>query len=111
GLVEIEFKRDQRDGVLRLLDVNPRPWSWFGLASAAGIDLGAMIWEIANGRDAGRQKAPRIGTSWMYLVRDVVSAVTLVSRGKLGIGSYLRSFGSVRAWATFALSDPLPGLL
>ncbi|MEQ1953069.1 ATP-grasp domain-containing protein [Mesorhizobium sp. CN2-181] len=111
GLVEIEFKRDQRDGVLRLLDVNPRPWSWFGLASAAGIDLGAMVWEIANGRDAGRQTMPRSGTSWMYLVRDMVSAAILISRGRLGVGEYLRSFITVRAWATFALSDPLPGLL
>ncbi|MFI0848066.1 ATP-grasp domain-containing protein [Mesorhizobium sp. IMUNJ 23232] len=111
GLVEIEFKRDARDGALRLLDVNPRPWSWFGLASAAGIDLGAMIWEIANGRDPGRQKTPRPGTAWMYLVRDMVSAVILISRGKLGVGDYLRSFGAVRAWATFSASDPLPGLL
>jgi D-aspartate ligase len=111
GLVEIEFKRDQRDDALRLLDINPRPWSWFGLASAAGLDLGAMIWDIANGRAPAPSRPPRIGTSWMYLVRDMVSATVLIARGKLGIGAYLRSFGCVRAWATFAADDPLPGLL
>ncbi|MDQ6436951.1 ATP-grasp domain-containing protein [Mesorhizobium sp. LHD-90] len=111
GLVEIEFKLDPRDGALRLLDVNPRPWSWFGLASAAGLDLGAMVWEIANGRAPAPPSPARLGTAWMYLVRDMVSAAILISRGKLGIGAYLRSFASVRAWATFAAGDPVPGLM
>lgn len=110
GLVEIEFKRDPRDGSLKLLDVNPRPWSWFGLASAAGMDLGSMLWEKANDRQPATAVA-KLGTAWMYMVRDMVAAVRLNARGTLKVGDYLRSFGSVRAWATFAGRDPLPGLM
>lgn len=92
GLVEVEFKRDRRDGSLKLLDVNPRPWSWFGLCAAAEVDLGAMMWQIAKGRPTGPATA-RLGVSWMYLVRDFVAATTLFARGRAS------------AWATiFALS-------
>lgn len=110
GLVEIEFKRDGRDGTFRLLDVNPRPWSWFGLAAAAGADLGAMLWQCANGQPVAPAQA-RTGAAWMYLARDMVSAATLIGRGTLKPARYLRSFGSVRAWATFAGDDPVPGLM
>jgi len=110
GLVEVEFKRDARDGAFKLLDVNPRPWSWFGLAAAAGVDLGAMLWQSANGLPTAAAQA-RAGTAWMYLARDMASAATLIGRGTLRPADYLRSFGAVRAWATFAGDDPLPGLI
>ncbi len=110
GLVEVEFKRDARDGAFKLLDVNPRPWSWFGLAAAAGVDLGALLWRSANGLPAAPAQA-RAGTAWMYMARDLASAATLIGRGTLKPGAYLRSFGAVRAWATFAGDDPMPGLI
>ena len=37
GLVESEFKRDERTGENRLLDVNPRPWGWQSLCGRAGV--------------------------------------------------------------------------
>lgn len=110
GLVEVEFKRDPRDGTLKLLDVNPRPWSWFGLASAAGLDLGAMLWDMESGR-AVKPAMARNGTAWMYAVRDVAAAGTLGARGKLSVRVYLSSLVSVRAFAAFAAFDPLPGII
>ncbi len=110
GLVEIEFKRNPRDGSLLLLDVNPRPWSWFGLAAAAGVDLGAMMWEVAHGRPVP-DVAARQGTAWMYLARDLAAATGVGAEGLRATGGYARSFASVKAWATFAGDDPLPGLI
>ncbi len=111
GLVEVEFKLDGRDGELKLLDVNPRPWSWFGLCSAAGVDLGALLWRVANDEPTGQPVSARQGVSWSYLVRDTVAAFTLATRGQTRIGDYFASFGKIRSWASFALNDPLPGLI
>lgn len=111
GLVEVEFKFDGRDGSLKLLDVNPRPWSWFGLCSAAGIDLGGLLWRVANGMPTGQAVTARQGTSWSYLIRDTVAAFTLVRRGQVRLGDYLTSLGKIRSWAAFAPNDPLPGLI
>ncbi|NSX87837.1 polysaccharide deacetylase family protein [Agrobacterium tumefaciens] len=111
GLVEAEFKLDGRDGKLKLLDVNPRPWSWFGLCSAAGIDLGALLWRVANGEPVGQPGNVRQGVSWSYLVRDAVAAFTLARRGQGKIRDYFASLGKIRSWAAFAPNDPLPGLI
>jgi D-aspartate ligase len=110
GLVEVEFKRDARDGSMKVLDVNPRPWTWFGLGAAAGVDLGAMLWAIKSGQTVQAASA-RPNTSWMYLVRDMVAAGKLISSGRLRKRAYLGSFATVKAWADFTASDPAPALI
>src|SRR5690606_33036348 len=82
GLVEIEFKRDPRNGVLKLLDVNPRPWAWFGLASACGVDLGAMLWQKVTGQPVDAASASD-GAAWMYLPRDLAAVATLIGKRRL----------------------------
>ncbi|QKD03416.1 hypothetical protein [Mesorhizobium loti] len=110
GLVEVEFKRDARDGSMKVLDVNPRPWTWFGLGAAAGVDLGAVLWAIRSGQTVQAASA-RPNTSWMYLVRDMVAAGKLISSGRLTKRAYLGSFATVKAWADFTASDPVPALI
>ena len=45
GLSQVELKRDARDGMLRLMEVNPRLWQWHGLAAACGVDLPRIAYE------------------------------------------------------------------
>src|SRR5438552_1593302 len=44
GLVEVEFKRDPRDGSFKVLDVNPRVWGWHTLGSRVGVDFSYLLW-------------------------------------------------------------------
>ena len=37
GISQVEFKRDPRDGVYKLMEINPRLWQWHGLAAACGF--------------------------------------------------------------------------
>jgi D-aspartate ligase len=39
GISQVEWKRDSRDGLLKLVEVNPRLWQWHGLAAACGVDI------------------------------------------------------------------------
>jgi D-aspartate ligase len=110
GLVEIEYKRDTRDGRLKLLDVNPRPWSWFSLAAAAGVDFGAAIVAVAGKQNVPAMKA-RSGVGWMFAVRDVVAALQGWRAGQLTPGQYFSSWGRTRALASFTWRDPLPALV
>jgi D-aspartate ligase len=43
GLVEIEFKEDQRDGQFKLLDVNARTWGFHSLGAGAGVDFPYLL--------------------------------------------------------------------
>lgn len=49
GLIEFEYKIDSRTGESRLVEVNPRPWSWIGMAPACGVDLPLIAYRDLTG--------------------------------------------------------------
>lgn len=110
GLVEVEFKFDRRDGLLKLLDVNTRPWTWIGLGAAAGIDFPFLAYCVAFGRPLPAI-APQVEAAWIHVARDALSAAANLRRGRLSLPS--RGAGSCRrlTFAAFAGDDPLPLIL
>ena len=66
GLCDVEFKRDARDGRMKLLDANPRVWLWVGLGADAGavpLALTAYRLALGDGRLCERRHParPRLG--------------------------------------------------
>jgi D-aspartate ligase len=110
GLVELEFKHDVRDGRYKLLDVNPRPWTWIALGAAAGVDLPWIQWQLACGERAAPSRG-RSGVGWMHASRDIVAAVQQIAGGTLGPGEYVASLLRSLTFAAFAADDPLPSIL
>jgi predicted ATP-grasp superfamily ATP-dependent carboligase len=49
GLSQVELKRDPRDGVFKLMEVNPRLFQWHGLAAACGVDLPLIAYRDLTG--------------------------------------------------------------
>jgi D-aspartate ligase len=109
GLVEVEFKRDPRDGLLKLLDVNPRVWGWHGLCRRAGVDFPFLAWCLALGEPVPPSRAIT-GVRWLRLSTDLPTSLREVARGRLSVRGYLRSLGGPRERAIFAGDDPWPGL-
>lgn len=110
GLVEVEFKRDSRDGTYKLLDVNPRAWVWHALAQHAGLDLPYMLWQHMYHESLPHVEA-RVGARWMHLALDIPTAIRLIQGGRLTLRAYVESFGGPPGFATFAADDPLPAVL
>ena len=111
GLVEVEFKYDARDDAYKVLDVNPRTWSWLELAPFCGFDFAVLLKDAMSGRPQN-QPVPKPGSrAWLHLSRDLVVAMQLIRRGELTPAGYLRSLGQRLTFAAFAWDDPLPGLL
>jgi D-aspartate ligase len=110
GLVEVEFKYDHRDRKYKLLDVNPRPWTWIGLGEAAGVDLPWIQWALSRGEPAPASK-PYASAAWAHASRDAIAAAQLVAHKSLRVKKYLGSWGQIRTWAAFATDDPLPGVM
>lgn len=110
GLVEVEFKHDARDGAYKVLDVNPRTWSWLELCSFCGFDYPMLLRNAVAGQpvNPAPNSRPR---AWVHLSRDVVAAAQLIQRGDLSLTAYLRSFSQRLTFGAFAWDDPLPGLL
>jgi D-aspartate ligase len=110
GLVELEYKRDPRDGVPKLLDVNPRVWGWHTLGAAAGMDFPWLMWLLASGQEVPRLDA-RVGVRWLRLSTDLPMAVREIVHRRLSAAAYLRTLLPPKASAIAARDDPVPGLL
>jgi predicted ATP-grasp superfamily ATP-dependent carboligase len=110
GLVEVEFKRDPRDGRFKLLDVNARVWGWHTLGRRAGLDFPYLTWMFVQGDPIPGTRA-RPGVRWVRLATDFPSAMLAIRSGSLTPWGYLRSLRQPLEFAIFATDDPLPALI
>jgi D-aspartate ligase len=110
GLVELEFKHDARTGVHKLLDINPRVWTWHTLGGRAGVDFPYLAWRLAQ-REVVPSLRGRTGVRWVRLATDIPAAVGEIRRRRLSLRGYVRSLFGPLELALFAWDDPLPALL
>ncbi len=110
GLVEIEFKLDQRDGSYKLLDINPRVWGWHTLGRKAGADFPYLEWQLVHDEPVAKSQG-RPGVKWIRGVTDLPVALREIRQKRLSLGSYLRSLRGSVEYAVLAADDPVPALL
>jgi LmbE family N-acetylglucosaminyl deacetylase/predicted ATP-grasp superfamily ATP-dependent carboligase len=117
GVAQVEFKRDPRDGVFKLVEANLRPWTWSGLATACGVNLAAAAhgWALDGAAPlpaAGGQRRGR----WIWLTaeaRDGLRERSVARRGEerhddVQAPTRLRDYRHLRAEAFLARDDPGP---
>ena len=109
GLVEIEFKYDARDGKYKLLDVNPRVWTWNAIGERAGVDFAYVQWQLAMGESVAPSRG-HAGAAWMYVSKDIAAGCMEMLAGITTPAAYLKSFRRGMGFAAFASDDPLPAL-
>lgn len=109
GVAMIEFKRDIRDGLAYLMEVNGRFWGSLQLAIDAGVDFPAMLVSAALGRPASRVPDYRVGVRSRWLLGDLDHLVIRLrssnSRLKLPAGAP----GRLRTAADILLPWRSPG--
>jgi D-aspartate ligase len=110
GLVELEYKRDTRDGQLKLLDVNARTWGYHSIGSTAGVDFPYMLYADQVGIPVDQQVG-RCGVSWVRLATDLPTAAIEVLAGRMKLGVYLRTLLQADTEAVFCRDDLAPGLV
>jgi len=110
GIVEIEFKRDTRDGRTKLLDVNPRVWGWHTLGARAGVDFPYLLWRSVRGESVPQTHA-RTGVRWVRALTDVPTVLREMRGGRLGLLEYARSLLPPIEFAVLAADDPVPALV
>ena len=109
GLVEVEFKRDPRDGQFKLLDVNARTWGFHSIGWPAGVDFPYLLYADQVGQPIERCRA-KAGVGWLRAVTDLPTAALDLCAGELSLRSYWNSLRNTRAESVFCLQDPLSSL-
>ncbi len=116
GVCGTEFKRDPRDGRLKIIEINPRPTLWFALTHAAGKRIVETACLDLAGLPYSGEAAQLEGVFWRYAFKDFYSSVFYRRKSAEflfpppEIGS-CRSGANGRVWAVFDSSDPLPALM
>jgi D-aspartate ligase len=109
GLIEIEFKRDARDGRPKLLDMNTRAWGWHSIGARAGVDFPYLEWRMLHGEPVTEAHA-QPGVRWIRMATDLPTIVREILGGRMSIADYLASLRGPLEHAMICRDDPLPGI-
>jgi predicted ATP-grasp superfamily ATP-dependent carboligase len=109
GIVELEFHRDERDGELKLLDVNHRAWGWHSLGAAAGVDFPYLEWLMNTGREIAPVRG-RPGVRWRRASTDILAIVGELRARKASLRQSISALRPGADRAVWANDDPLPAL-
>jgi predicted ATP-grasp superfamily ATP-dependent carboligase len=111
GILDIGYRRDQRDGTYKVLDVNPRIGCTFRLfAGADGMDVARALYLDMTGQPVPPSPASD-GRKWVVEDFDCFSAFRSWREGSLTLKDWMSSLRGVQEAACFAIDDPLPFLM
>lgn len=75
GVCGVEFKRDARDGRLKIIEVNPRPTLWFQITHDSGKRIVSACIDSMSGRAVNEDRIQDENVCWRYLLKDAYSAL------------------------------------
>lgn len=111
GIIDMGFRYDARDGLYKLLDVNPRIGATFRLfVGADGTDVARLLYLDLTGQPLPLTALVE-GRKWLDENRDFFSSREYRREGSLTIATWLRSLRGVRETVWLACDDLVPAVL
>ena len=113
GLANVEFKKDDRDGKLKLIECNARFTAANCLVAESGFDLALFVYN----RLIGRIQQPLKGRSYKeglrlwYPLEDFLSFKELRGRGELSFIEWIKSIMHPQVLPFFRWDDPIPTIV
>jgi predicted ATP-grasp superfamily ATP-dependent carboligase len=108
GMALLQFKRDDRDGSFKLLEINPRSSSWNQLAAACGVNLPYVAYLDAIGRPAALPPVQRVGVKYLFLENDFLAFLDYRRHGDISTWQWIRSLAGPKVYQLFATDDLRP---
>jgi D-aspartate ligase len=108
GIMDIDCRRDARDGRYKLLDFNPRVGANFRMfEDCNGIDVVRALHLDLTGRSV--RSSPMIeGRTFIVEFYDLFAGFAYLRRGRLTLRSWWQSLAGRRELAWWSWDDPLP---
>jgi predicted ATP-grasp superfamily ATP-dependent carboligase len=73
GAAEVEIKIDSKDGIPKLIEVNPRFWQHLQLSISCGLDLPFLLYQIAIDEDVDYPATYKKGVKYVNPAKDMLS--------------------------------------
>jgi len=111
GVGNVEFKRDLRDGKLKIIEVNGRFTAAHRLITAAGAPIDLILYCYLTGQMLPRFDQYSQSLRMWYPARDLLAFLQLRGRGELTFGQWLRSvLARPFVLPNASITDPLPAV-
>ena len=113
GLANVEFKKDDRDGKLKLIECNARFTAANCLVTESGFDLALFVYNRLVGRIQPTLKGKRYreGLRLWYPGQDFLSFKELRRRGELSFIGWIKSILHRQVLPYFRWYDPMPTIV
>jgi predicted ATP-grasp superfamily ATP-dependent carboligase len=108
GIANVEFKRDSRDGTLRLIECNARLTAANEQVRLAGLDIALLAYSRVAGTPGPELRSYKVGVPLWHPIEDLRAMLRYRARGELTVGGWLRSLRRRQRFPLFRLDDPLP---
>jgi D-aspartate ligase len=109
GVGSAEFKLDQHDNRLKLIEINPRYWQQNSLGEAVGMNFPLMNYLELTGQKPAPVVDFKTGIKWVNIYMDFDSFLAYRKEKSLTLREWLKSLGGVKTWSDMAWDDILPG--
>jgi D-aspartate ligase len=110
GLANVEFKRDPRDGRLKLIECNARFTAGNEIVRLAGVDLAWIAYARMTGQSPGEIGRGRDGVRMWYPMKDTLACLELRRSGELTFPAWARSLAHRQTFPLWSMTDPGPSL-
>jgi predicted ATP-grasp superfamily ATP-dependent carboligase len=108
GFANIEFKRDPRDGLYKIIEVNARHNLSAMLAYRCGINFPMLQYRHLVYGERPVQTDYREGLYWIDATRDLKEAWTYLRRCDYSVGRFLAPYLAAHVYAVWDPTDPSP---
>ena len=111
GIGNVEFKRDIRDGQLKLIECNPRLTASDNVIRAAGVDIPYLAYCAAAGLPL---QAPSkiVDGKWQWLPTDDLKAFLAYRKaGEVSVLEYAASIAHRQHFSVMDIGDPRPAMV
>jgi len=110
GFCDFDYITDPRDGVVKLMEINPRFPESYRATVAGGLDMTRCLYELATGRPVQPQLDFVEGRYARFLLGDIMWFLTTKSGRWSAKPSFFKFFGRDMYYQLIRLSDPGPFL-
>jgi len=108
GIAMVEFKEDPRDGIVKLMEVNPRFWGSLELSIFSGVDFPYLLYRMVMDGDVGSVTSYKVGVKCRWLLPgDILHFLTNPERFTMK-PSFFKFFDKNMRYDILSFRDPGP---
>ena len=111
GIGSIEFKKDDRDGKFKMIELNPRIWMQNIQATYAGVNFPYLYYLDCCGEKVPQTLSFKNNIRWLDAIQDFQSYLGNRKKGDIDFWSWFLSILKADCYAYFAWDDLKPGFI